>query len=246
MRALREALLRGKRRPRRSGEGSPTLYRGDGYEFVELREYVTGDDVRRIDWAATARTATLQTRVLLEDVGLTLGVFVDESPSMRVGRKRPLASSAREAAQLWCSAATAQDRVQRVDSFEEALAALPRGSALLVISDWFSLCHGGVSHGHGSQDDLLYQLAHKFDCTGLIARDPWQDDLPLSGFVRIADTESNENALTYIGKRERERYMRASREREARIVEMLELSNWRTGVFSEEDGAAALLAAFGI
>ena len=55
MLTLRDALLRGKRRPRRFGAGSPTMYRGDGYEFIELREYVPGDDVRRIDWAATAR-----------------------------------------------------------------------------------------------------------------------------------------------------------------------------------------------
>ena len=34
---IREALLRARRRPRHLGAGSPTIYRGDGYEFVELR-----------------------------------------------------------------------------------------------------------------------------------------------------------------------------------------------------------------
>src|SRR5690606_11103589 len=30
--------------------------RGAGTQFEALREYVEGDDVRRVDWAATART----------------------------------------------------------------------------------------------------------------------------------------------------------------------------------------------
>ena len=70
--ALRNALLSGRQRPRNPGGGSPVSYRGDGYEFAELRAYVAGDDPRRLDWAATARVGALQTRVILEDVSLTL------------------------------------------------------------------------------------------------------------------------------------------------------------------------------
>ncbi|HEV7178832.1 MAG TPA: DUF58 domain-containing protein, partial [Candidatus Baltobacteraceae bacterium] len=148
---LREALLRGRRRPRRFGAGSPTMYRGDGYEFVELRAYVPGDDVRRIDWAATARSNELQTRVVLEDVALTLAVIVDDSPSMRVGRRRPLLEAADEAAAAWFGVAASGDRCVRVGSDEvvpphgmlrapfvlraaltTARAALTRGTALLA------------------------------------------------------------------------------------------------------------------
>lgn len=40
-------------------EGStPVMVRGEGTEFDSLREYVAGDDVRSIDWRATARTST--------------------------------------------------------------------------------------------------------------------------------------------------------------------------------------------
>ncbi|HVA32823.1 MAG TPA: DUF58 domain-containing protein, partial [Candidatus Baltobacteraceae bacterium] len=111
---LREALLRARRRPRNLGAGSPTMYRGDGYEFVELRAYVPGDDVRRIDWAATARSGDLQTRVVLEDIALTLAAIVDSSPSMRVGRRRPLLHAAQEAVQRWFGAASGDDRCIRV------------------------------------------------------------------------------------------------------------------------------------
>ncbi|GAB3804578.1 DUF58 domain-containing protein [Humibacter antri] len=37
---------------------TPVMVRGEGTEFDSLREYVAGDDVRSIDWRATARTPT--------------------------------------------------------------------------------------------------------------------------------------------------------------------------------------------
>ncbi|MBV8374328.1 MAG: DUF58 domain-containing protein [Candidatus Eremiobacteraeota bacterium] len=265
---LREALLRGRRRPRNLGAGSPTVYRGDGYEFVELRSYVPGDDVRRIDWAATARSGELQTRVILEDIALTLAVIVDESPSMRVGRRRPLCDAAREALETWFGAAAADDRCIRVGSsgitpaglqksahaaarasvspqnvFDArralltARAALSRGSALLAIGDWYDL--------DGSFDELLAQLGMRYDCTALIARDPWYEGLSLGGIVRIRGAEGG-GARVYVGSRERKAYAEAVREREAGVCRRFERANWRTGVLHESDGVASLEAAFGV
>jgi len=42
--------------------GHPVLVRGQGTEFDSLREYVIGDDVRSIDWRATARRADVVVR----------------------------------------------------------------------------------------------------------------------------------------------------------------------------------------
>ena len=82
----------------------PTIYRGDGYEFVELRAYVPGDDVRRIDWAATARSGDLQTRVVLEDVALTLAAT---RRRVALDARRAQAPAAR------CSARGARELVRR-------------------------------------------------------------------------------------------------------------------------------------
>lgn len=221
------------------------MYRGDGYEFVELREYVPGDDVRRIDWAATARTAQLQTRVVLENVALTLCAVVDESASMCAGRERPLLESAREAAHAWYDAADGSDRAVYLDvdepflltrALDVAHAVLPRGSALLVISDFWDL---------EADDDQLILLALRFDCTALIARDPWYAGLPLRGFVTLRDAETGETAGAFFGNRECRRYEQAIREREAALLERFAQANWRAGVFDEDDGRGALLRAFG-
>lgn len=241
---LREALLRGKRRPRRFGAGSPTTYRGDGYEFVELRTYVPGDDTRRIDWAATARCGELQTRVVLEDVALTLAALVDDTPSMRVGRKRPLLSAAQEAVDAWFGTALSGDKCTRIPtdgafallkSLRTARAMLQKGSALLAISDWYDLDE--------RMHDELAALAVRCDCTALIARDPWYDGLPLSGFVRIRGAEGGFRRF-YIGAAEREAFGNAVREREAHLVTTLSQLGWRTGFLHEPDGARGLMEAF--
>lgn len=257
MNALRDALLRGRRRPRNTGAGSPTLYRGDGYEFVELREYVPGDDIRRIDWAATARSGELQTRVVLEDVALTMAAILDTSNSMQSGRRRPLLESAREIVDTWFDAAHAGDRCYRiladdvvapwaigraeafalVDACRLAAAALRPGSALLVVSDFFEI---------PGDDELLVLLGRRFDCTAMVALDPWRDDLPLSGFVRVEDAESAARTKLFIGEAERRRYKAAVRQREAQLMERLSEANWRSAFFDEDDGGDALLRAFAL
>ncbi|MGH7737016.1 MAG: DUF58 domain-containing protein [Candidatus Tyrphobacter sp.] len=266
--AIRRALLAGKRRPRVPG-GSPTSRIADGYEFAELRAYVPGDDVRRIDWAATARCGDLQTRVMLEDVSLTFAGLLDDTPSMKVGRNRPLLEAGREALHAWYACATSDDRCLRVAgetllpsgakrgpvsaaialhaavtfdlgrSLAVASTALRPGSALLAIGDWYDLDETPQT------DATLALLSRRCDCTMLFARDPWFGGLPLGGFVRMRGVEGG-NVRAYIGAAERARYERAVRARERTMLARFETAGWRSGILDERDGAASLAAAFGV
>jgi hypothetical protein len=118
-----------------------------------------------------------------------------------------------------------------------ARAALPRGAALLGISDWYDL--------DDERYDLMTSLAARFDCTALVARDPWFDGLPLRGFVRMRGAEAG-HARMWIGARERAAFARAVRERERLVTETLGKLGWRVGILHESDGAAGLLEAFGV
>jgi len=106
LRALRkvEDLLAG---PYRS------VFRGRGLEFDEVREYQPGDDVRSIDWHATARTGVAQVKQLVEERCLTVILAVDVSASGEFGSgaqsKRELAAEL--AAVIALSAALSHDRV---------------------------------------------------------------------------------------------------------------------------------------
>jgi uncharacterized protein (DUF58 family) len=62
-----------------------TAFRGFGTDFLDLREYEPGDDVRHIDWNVTARMDAPFVRQYAEDRELTAWLLLDRSPSMGFG-----------------------------------------------------------------------------------------------------------------------------------------------------------------
>jgi uncharacterized protein (DUF58 family) len=260
--ALRAAIARGARRSPRRGTARTAARPGDGLEFSQLRGYVDGDDPRRIDWAATARSGGLQTRVYYEETALVLAALVDPSASMQAGRRRPLATAADEALHAWYGAAEADDRVLRIAGerlvsgrgavlavrperhpfaldagLRFALRVLPRNASLLVITDGFGLA---------DDDALLAETAFFFDATVLFARDPWRTDLPLRGWRRVRDSETGAARILRFGRAARERFARAVAEREHALEGRFTRAGWRVGAFDERDGVAGLEAAFGL
>lgn len=271
MNPLRAAIARGARRPNTRGPGAIARRPGEGYEFAQLRGYAEGDDPRRIDWAASARIGALQTRVYLDENALVFAAILDESASMRVGRKRSLLDAGHDALGAWFGAAEEEDRSRRIidgapvgpstlrgrrgarvaidargtgtfdlgRELRTAVHVLPRGSALLVISDFFELASEDA-------DETLARAGARLDATALIARDPWMTDMPLAGFVRLRDAESGRVRRVFVGKRQRERYRIASVERDAAIRERLRAHGWRIGTLDERDGRGSLYHAFGV
>jgi uncharacterized protein (DUF58 family) len=61
------------------------LVPGPGSEAGESRQYVPGDDVRRMDWPVTARTTLPHVRQTIADRELETWLVVDLSPSMDFG-----------------------------------------------------------------------------------------------------------------------------------------------------------------
>lgn len=57
--------------------------RGDGLDLADLRAYQLHDDVRRMDWNATARLNEPYVRDYLEDREIPVWLLLDMSPSMR-------------------------------------------------------------------------------------------------------------------------------------------------------------------
>ncbi len=62
-----------------------SVFKGQGMEFHEVREYVPGDDIRMIDWNVTARTGHPHIKVLAEEREMTVMLLVDASGSGRFG-----------------------------------------------------------------------------------------------------------------------------------------------------------------
>jgi uncharacterized protein (DUF58 family) len=62
-----------------------STFKGSGMEFEEVRPYVPGDDVRRIDWNVTARSDEPYVKEFREERELTLLLVLDVSGSVRFG-----------------------------------------------------------------------------------------------------------------------------------------------------------------
>ena len=62
-----------------------SVFKGQGMEFKEVREYVPGDEIRLIDWNVTARTGVPHVKLLAEERELTVMLLVDMSGSGRFG-----------------------------------------------------------------------------------------------------------------------------------------------------------------
>jgi uncharacterized protein (DUF58 family) len=67
-----------------AGDYRSSLF-GDGTELAQVRTYVPGDDVRRIDWNVTARTGEPHVRVQLAERVLVTWLVLDVSASMQFG-----------------------------------------------------------------------------------------------------------------------------------------------------------------
>lgn len=60
-------------------------YFGQSVEFVQHREYVPGDDFRRIDWKAWSKTDKFYVKQYEEDTNLRCTILLDVSESMQFG-----------------------------------------------------------------------------------------------------------------------------------------------------------------
>ena len=119
---------------------TPVLVRGQGSEFDSLREYVIGDDVRSIDWRATARRNDVVVRTWRPERDRHVVIVLDTSRTSagRVGDE-PKLDSAMDAALLLTAVATrAGDRVDLLaydDDLRTAVTGAMPGRTLALFSD---------------------------------------------------------------------------------------------------------------
>jgi uncharacterized protein (DUF58 family) len=114
-----------------------SVFKGQGMEFAEVREYQPGDEVRTIDWNVSARMRRLFVKRYVEERELTVLLLVDCSGSARfgTGERDKRALSAELAAVLALTATRNNDRVGMVlfsDAIEHAAPAGRRHRADLT------------------------------------------------------------------------------------------------------------------
>jgi uncharacterized protein (DUF58 family) len=145
-----------------------SVFKGQGMEFAEVREYQPGDEVRSIDWNVTARMRRPFVKRYIEERELTVMLAVDLSGSERFGTQRRFKSelAIELAAVLVMSAIRNNDRVGVLlftDGIEHAVPPRKgRRHGLRLIRDLLAFDPAGRGTDVAiAADFLLKTLKHK-------------------------------------------------------------------------------------
>ena len=65
-----------------------SIQKGSSMEFSDFREYMPGDDIRRIDWNAYGRLDRFYIKEYMEEKEAVISILIDTSASMDHGEKK--------------------------------------------------------------------------------------------------------------------------------------------------------------
>jgi uncharacterized protein (DUF58 family) len=224
--------------------------------FIGHRRYERGDDLRRLDWAAFARTGELFTKQLEEEERRAVSVLVDLSPSLCCGTPARRTGALRLAAVLaglalrrldgvTVIAPGADEPVRRFTGVAELplvlrhLAALPIAAA--EPADATALAHGRdvVGRVHWVSDfatpaaferPLAMLRRRGGRVTGWLPSVPEDNEPPARGYLRVVDPEAGEDLDVPVDealRRELARELEALARQQNRLFQQVGAPLWR-------------------
>jgi len=209
---VRTGAVKGERRSKR---------KGTSIEFADYRDYVQGDDLRHVDWNIYGRLEELYLKLFMEQEDLTVHLLVDASASMNFGDPRKVDYAGKLAAAIGYIALCNYDRVSaeafaghggrrmqpcrgksssrrlfefiraieaggavELEKFVKTYALRNRAKGVAVlISDFFD------ENGH--EESLRRLLMSGSDCYAIHVLAPEEVEPPISGDLRLIDSETN-------------------------------------------------------
>jgi uncharacterized protein (DUF58 family) len=177
-------------------------YHGFSTEFAQHREYVPGDEVKRVDWKVYGRTERYFVKEFEEETNLICWLLVDSSESMRYGSgawsKYDCAAAA--AAALAYLVLRQQDRVG-LATFDEGVRALVRPSGQpSQLKEVVRALAAGASRERTRLAPVFHDLAERLTRRGLVfVLSDFFDDVPdLLGGLRHLRYKRHEVVLLHV------------------------------------------------
>lgn len=245
--------------------GRKSAAKGSSLEFSDYRDYIPGDDLRRVDWNGYGRFDKLYLKLFLEEKQAAVNLFLDTSKSMDFGGKGTMAKAV--AASLAYIAAGGGDRVQ-VLAFNEKAGAQKRGitkkGQLAETLDFLESLEMGGGTGYlravRERGDLGRGVAvilsdflseeSPWDAVKLLQEKkqevyllrilaPEEIEPQTGGMVRLVDSETGETRDLELTEQAVSAYRQALKQQEAALQEFC----WRRGArFCRVDTGMPLLA----
>ncbi|HEX5710365.1 MAG TPA: DUF58 domain-containing protein [Sulfuricurvum sp.] len=269
MKSSREILIRARRQIVGDRIGNnPSLFRGEGYDFIELREYISGDDTRHIDWNVTAKLRRPYVKVFREERELNIVSVAMLGGALDFGRERLKRESVAEAVALIGYSAIGNGDMFTHYNFREDLRDEVRGSkkkfavAMSVEKIMNSTLIGHRADYNGMAEVLgarlkrksliviigdffdipsLRLLAKKHEVVAVVVRDRLEEKPETMGFGTLEDPESGAVLEGNFNGSTIEHYAQKVRTHDAQLFESFRSSGIRAVKLYTNDHASVVL-----
>jgi len=246
-----------------------SLFQGEGFEFAELREYIYGDDIRKIDWKTTAKLGKPFVKVYKEERELNVVVVSMLGGSVYFGTVKQKSDIIAEVvATLGFSAVKNADLFSHM-LFADKLYELSKPSKKLFsvhkaveeIVDFEPLGKEAdykalvetlnnrlkkkallfiISDFVGDID--LKLLSKKHDVFAVIVRDRFEEDPSELGYLRLIDMESKQSFEGNIDSGTLKSYKKALHDNDEKLYKQFKKQGIRfTKIYTHEDPALKLM-----
>ena len=213
-----------------------SLFQGEGFEFTELREYVYGDDVRKIDWKTTAKLGKPFIKIYREERELNVVTAVMMGGSTYFGTVKQKSDVMAElVALLGFSAVKNGDLFSNIIFADKLYNMSKPNKKFFAIEDAVTQMQGfdmlGKSSDYKSFSDTLYKrikrksllfiisdfvgeidlalLSKKHDVVALVVRDRFEENPEALGEMRLMDMENDCSFEGLVGNAELKSYKKA-------------------------------------
>jgi len=201
-----------------------TKRRGESVEFADYRNYVSGDDLRHLDWNIYARLDQLFLKLFLQEEDLHVSILLDGSKSMNWGEPNKWLYARRIAAAIAYIGLVNYDRLSLytyADGLTSEMTGVRGRRWMFKVMDFlggadadgvsnlpkaakqFAIRHpqpgivmllGDFYEKAGYEDGLRFLVGRHYDVYVIQTLSPEEIDPPLAGDLRLTDVEDEDVA----------------------------------------------------
>ena len=240
-----------------------SLFQGEGFEFTELREYIYGDDIRKIDWKTTAKLGKPFIKIYREERELNVVTAVMMGGSSYFGTVRQKSEVMTELVALLGFSSVKNGDLFTNITFADKLYNMSRpNKKFFAVDDAVSQIEQfemlGKESNYKALTDTLYKrlnrksllfiiadfvgeidlalLSKKHDVVAIVVRDKFEEKPEELGFMRLIDMESRASFEGVVGKEELKSYERALVENDEKLFKHFKKSAVRyVKVYTHEE-----------
>ena len=240
-----------------------SLFQGEGFEFTELREYIYGDDVRKIDWKTTAKLGKPFIKIYREERELNVVTAVMMGGSTYFGTVKQKSDVMAElVALLGFSAVKNSDLFSNIIFADKLYEMSKPNKKYFAVQDAVTKMQNfdmlEKNSDYKAFTDTLYKrikrksllfiisdfvgdidlalLAKKHDVVALIVRDRFEENPQALGHMRLMDMEKKSSFEGMVGSAELRGYEKALRENDEKLYAHFKKSAVRyTKIYTDEE-----------